>query len=74
VFGFEVADARLDGGATTQLVFDRRGDASLLAGDVDLELVARRRVVAAVAAVGDLMRTHIFWTWLAVWDSLLAWD
>ena len=25
--------------------------------------------------VGDglaLMRTHIFWTWLAVWDSFLA--
>ena len=23
-------------------------------------------------APADLMRTHIFWTWLAVWDSFLA--
>ena len=48
-----MADARLDGGAAAQLAFDRFGDAPLLAGDVDLELVLGRGVVAAIAAVGD---------------------
>ena len=49
----EVADDRLDGGAAAHLALDLRRDAALLAGDVDLELVIGRRVVAAIAGVGD---------------------
>jgi hypothetical protein len=53
VLELEMTDARLDGGAAAQLAFDRFGDAPLLAGDVDLEPVVGRGVVAAIAAVGD---------------------
>ena len=53
VLGFEVADAWLDGGSSSEVAFDRFGDAPLLAGDIDPELVLGRRVVAAIASVGD---------------------
>ena len=32
----------------------------------------RRRRAEPAGAVDALMRTHIFWTWLAVWDSFLG--
>ena len=39
VMFFEVADDRLDGGASFELALDLRCDAALLAARVDLELV-----------------------------------
>ena len=49
VFGLKMSDHGLDGGASLELAFDLRCDATLLAGGVDLELVTGRRVVAAVS-------------------------
>ena len=51
--GFGVSDDRFDRRAAAQLAFDRFGDPASLAGDIDLELVVGRGVVAAIAAVGD---------------------
>ena len=51
VFGFEMADTGLDGGAPSQVSLDRLRDGPFLAADIDLELVVRRRIVAAVATV-----------------------
>jgi hypothetical protein len=53
VFGFEMADDRLDGGPAAQLAFDLGCHAPFLAGDEDPELVIGRRVVAAVSLVGE---------------------
>ena len=53
VLGLDVADDRLDGGAAAQFALDGVGDAALLARDIDLEPHVGRRVVAAIAAVGD---------------------
>ena len=53
VLGLGVTDDRFDRRAAAQLTFDGFGDAASLAGDVDLELVIGRSVVAAIAAVGD---------------------
>ena len=53
VLGLGVANDGLDGRAPAQVALDRLGDAPLLAGDGDLQLVVGRGVVAAVAAVGD---------------------
>ena len=36
---FDVADDRFDGGASFHLAFDLRGDAALLAGGEDMEVV-----------------------------------
>ena len=49
VLGVDVADDRLDGGASFRLAFDGGGDSSRLAGDPDAEMV--RVVVAAIAFV-----------------------
>jgi hypothetical protein len=43
----EMADDGLDGGASPHLPFNLRGDASFLAGGVDLELIFCRGVVAS---------------------------
>jgi hypothetical protein len=53
MLAFGVADDRFDGGAAAQFTLDAFGDASLLAGDIDLEAIAWRRVVTAISAVGD---------------------
>jgi hypothetical protein len=53
VLGFGVSDDGPDRRAAPEFALDRFGDASLLAGDIDLELVVGRGVVAAIAAVGD---------------------
>ncbi len=53
VVGFGVADDRLDGWSSPQRAFDLLGDAPLLTRDVNLEAMRRRRVVAAIAAIGD---------------------
>ena len=49
----EVADDGLDGCTPSHVAFDLRGDAALLAGGVDFELVFGRRVVATVSGIGD---------------------
>jgi hypothetical protein len=54
VLGLGVADDRLDREAAAQFAFDGPGNAASLAGDVDLELVTRRSVVAATAASGGM--------------------
>ena len=46
MLGFETADAGLDRGAATQVPFDRFGDASFLAEDVDVGLPWRRLIGA----------------------------
>jgi len=46
MLGLEMADARLDRGAATQVAFDRLGDAPFLARDIDPELVLGRGGVA----------------------------
>jgi hypothetical protein len=53
VLGLGVANDRFDRGAAAEFVFDGLGNAASLAGDIDLELVAGRGVVAAIAAVGN---------------------
>ena len=53
MFGLGVADDRFDRRAAAEFAFDGLGDATSLARDIDLELVAGRGVVAAIAAVGD---------------------
>ena len=53
VLGLGVTDDRFDRRAAAELALDGFGDAASLAGDVDLELVIGRSVVAAIAAVGD---------------------
>ena len=52
VLVLEMADDGLDGGAASHLAFDVRGDAALLLGRVDFELVFGRGVVAAVTGIG----------------------
>ena len=49
----EMADDGLDGGPPFEFAFDLRRDAALLAARVDLELVIRWGVVAAIAGIGD---------------------
>jgi hypothetical protein len=51
-----MADARLDRGAAAQLAFDRRGDAPFLAGDVGLEPVLDRGVVAVATMLRIALR------------------
>ena len=64
VLVLEMPDHRFDGGAAAHLAFDLRGEAALLLGGVDLELVIGWRVVAAVAGVGvqalDLIADELF--------------
>ena len=48
-----MADDGFDGRASPQFALDGVGDAAPLAGDIDLKLHRRRRVVAAIASVGD---------------------
>ena len=48
-----MSDDRFDCGASAEFTFDGLGDAASLAGNVDLELVVGRGVVAAIAAVGE---------------------
>ena len=52
VLVLDVADDRLDGRTAAHLSLDLRGDAALLLGSEDFELVIGRRIVAAVAGVG----------------------
>ena len=47
-----MAAHRFDGRPAPQFAFDLFGDAPSLAGDVNLEAMLLRRVVAAIAAVG----------------------
>ena len=61
VLGFEMADARLDDGAAAQVAFDRLCDAPFLAGDIDLELMLGRGVVAAVTAIGGGALCLLLW-------------
>ena len=56
MLGLEMADARLDGGAAAQVAFDRCGDAPFLAGDVDLEPVLDRGVVAVATMLRIALR------------------
>lgn len=53
VLGFQVADDRLDRRPALEFAFDRLGDAPLLPRDEHAELMGRRRIVAAIAAIGD---------------------
>jgi hypothetical protein len=53
VLGLEMTDHRLDGSAPFHVALDLRGDAALLTGGVDLELVIGRRIVSAVSGIGD---------------------
>jgi len=59
VMFLEVADDRLDRGASFELALDLGGDAALLTGRVDLELVIGWGVVAAIASVGDAAIEHV---------------
>lgn len=49
----DVADDGLDGGAAAHLALDGGRHAAFLARGVDLEPVRKRRVVAAVAGIGE---------------------
>jgi hypothetical protein len=51
-----MADARLDRGAAAQLPLDRRGDAPLLAGGVDLEPALGRSVVTVATMLRIALR------------------
>ena len=53
VLGLEMADHWLDGGPSPELAFDLRRDAALLTCGKDPELIIGRRVVAAIAGIGD---------------------
>jgi len=53
MLGLETADDGLDGGPAVQLALDLRYRPSLLAAEENHELVIGRRVVAAVALVGE---------------------
>jgi hypothetical protein len=53
VIVLEMTDDRLDSRATPEVAFNGIGQATLLSGDVDPELVIRWRVLTAVALVGD---------------------
>src|ERR1700716_2666769 len=53
MLGFQMADDRFDRRSAPQLAFDFFGDAPLLPRNIDLEAVRWRRVVAAIAAIGD---------------------
>jgi hypothetical protein len=59
VMFLEMADNRLDRGASFELALDLGGDAALLTGRVDLELVIGWGVVAAIASVGDAAIEHV---------------
>lgn len=48
-----MADDRFDGGPASQCPLDGLGAAAPVAGDMDLEHLILRRVVAAIAGVGD---------------------
>ena len=64
VLVLEMPDYRFDGGAAAHLAFDLRGEAALLPGGVDLELVIGRRVVVAIAGIGvqalDVIADQLF--------------
>jgi hypothetical protein len=49
----EMANDRLDGGAPLELAFNPGRDAALLTCGKDPERIIRRRVVAAIASIGD---------------------
>ena len=53
MLGFGVSDDRFDRRAAGEFAFDGLSDRASLAGDIDLELVVGRSIVAAIAAVGD---------------------
>ncbi len=53
VLGLEMADDRLDGGPPLELAFDLGRDAALLTCGKDPELIIGRRVVTAIASIGD---------------------
>ena len=53
VLGLEMADDGLDGGPPLELAFDLGRDAALLTCGKDPELIIGRRVVAAIASIGD---------------------
>ena len=55
----EMANDRLASGASLEVAFDLLGDPALLACGIDLELVIRRGVVAAIAGIGDDAVEHI---------------
>jgi hypothetical protein len=65
----EVADDRLDGGASFELTLDLRREAPLLAGGVDLELVIGRGVVAAIAGIGDAAIEDVADERLHLWND-----
>lgn len=48
-----MADDGFDGGPASQRPFDDLGEAALVTGDMDLEHLALRGVVAAIAGIGD---------------------
>ena len=50
---FEVSDDGFDGGASSHLALDLLGHAPLLASGVDPEAIVGRRVVAAIAGIGE---------------------
>ena len=53
VLGLEMTDDGLNGGPAAQFALDLRRHPSLLAGEEDPELVIGRRIVAAIALVGE---------------------
>ena len=53
VLGLEMADDGLHGGPAAQFALDLRRHPSLLTGEKDPELVIGRRIVAAIARVGE---------------------
>jgi hypothetical protein len=56
---FAMADHWLDGGPALELALDLLGNAPLLAGGVDPELVIGPGIVAAIAGIGDDALEHI---------------
>jgi hypothetical protein len=50
---FEMADDGLDSRSPSEGALDGGGQAALLAGDIDLEGLVLRRVVAAISGIGD---------------------
>ena len=53
VLGLEMADHRFDGGAPLEFAFDLGRDAALLTCGKNPKLIIGRRVVAAIASIGD---------------------
>ena len=69
MFGFEMADDRLDGGAPAQLTLDLWGYSPLLARNESPELILRRRIVAAIAFVENEALDDVADKRLHVWDN-----